>query len=509
MFKRIFGGPDKRATPGSDRSEEDQKILDAYAAYEDLYRHRGPEADDVNYLPHRIEAARALLAMIPGGKFADIRQEVLEITAREYEQLGLVHSPSYSGPGKKHVDNLLAIDDFSNAIEFRKLAGKEPDGRLFQLRGERYLRQKMADKAIEDATQAIACAEHSDAYLLRARAYSQIGNYVRARADIVYAMEIAQTRWQAQPAFDLFGRVCADVVAEHRKNLEDLLSQYKAGKRDFRGTDLSWIDLSEIDIPEVDLRDANLECSVLTGANFDRANLRGANLRNTLCHRGGDSPGHLVSFRYANLSGANLACAYLYKADLSKANLEGAHMAGAHLQESLLTEVNLTAAGLVDATLDYSKLMRTDLTGAVLTGASLRHADCTQASFVSADLSRAKLGGAKFGKARLTRANLQQAELISAWLTEADLEGAVLRQADMLEAVVTHSRLVGADLSHATLATTDFSHSDLAGASFADADLFNTDLTDALFDERELIKAWRLSDVRGISEAVYRRWSRK
>lgn len=509
MFKRIFGGLDKSTPSASARSEEDQKILDAYAAYEDIARHRPSGVDDVDYFQHRIEAARALLAMIPGGKFSDIRQEVLEITAREYEQLGLEHSPWYRGTGKKHVDNLCAIADFGNAIEFRKLAGKEPDGRLFQFRGEHQLYQKMPDKAIDDATQAIACAEHSDAYLLRAQAYSQIGNYGRARADIVYAMEIAKTRWDGQPAFDLFGRVCADVVAEHRANLEDLLSQYKAGKRDFRGIDLSWIDLSGVDLPEVDLRDANLECSVLTGANFDRANLRGANLCNTLCYRGGDSPGHLVTFRHADLSGANLSGAYLYKADLSKANLESAHMARAALQKSVLMEANLTAAGLVNATLDYSKLMRANLTRAVLTGASLRHTDCTQASFVSADLSQTKLGGAEFGKARMTRANLQQAELISARLTEADLEGAVLRQADMLEAVVTHSRLVGADLSHAILAQTNFSHSDLAGAIFADADFVNTDLTDALFDERELMKAWRLSDVRGISEALHRRWARK
>jgi uncharacterized protein YjbI with pentapeptide repeats len=484
MFKRLFGASDKEVKLRNEPSPDDQKILDAYAAYEDIRRNRSEI--DRNYYLHRIEAARALLLMIPEGKFSDIREEVAILTAQEYEAIGLIHSPLYHGRNTEHQDNLRAIEDFSYAIEFTRLAGKIPEDNLFQRRGEHYLYQKMPDKAVDDATQAITYKETPEAYLLRAEAYSQMGNYVRAKADITYAMRIAKMFQQKGAAFVVFERICADVVADHRQNLEDLLRQYQTGKRDFRGIDLSWVDLSNVELPDIDLRGANLECSNLTGANFNRVVLRSANLSNTLCYRRSETLDYLVSFQDADLAGVNLDGAYLYKADFSRANLENAHMPRADIEYAQLTGANLNKA--------------------VLTGATLQFSDCDSASFVAADLFQAHLGCVNFRNAKLVGANLQQTDLVLAKLIEADLKGAQLQGAHLLEAVITHSSLVGADFSDTILAHANFSHSDLTGTSFVNADFSNTELTDALIDERELMKAMRLYDVRGLSEEVLRRW---
>jgi uncharacterized protein YjbI with pentapeptide repeats len=95
--------------------------------------------------------------------------------------------------------------------------------------------------------------------------------------------------------------------------IEELLSRYRAGQRDFR----------------------NL-------------NLIAANLRN-------------VNLSGANLSGANLTRANLTKTNLSYANLSDAVITGANLTETSLVKANLTNADLSEVQLGHA-----DLRGAIM-----------------------------------------------------------------------------------------------------------------------------------------------
>jgi hypothetical protein len=72
-----------------------------------------------------------------------------------------------------------------------------------------------------------------------------------------------------------------------------------------------------------------------------------------------------------NLEGANLSCAYLYKAILIETNLTGANLYKANLTGANLTGAILEGANLSEANLERAILEGANLSGANLTGANL------------------------------------------------------------------------------------------------------------------------------------------
>ena len=135
-------------------------------------------------------------------------------------------------------------------------------------------------------------------------------------------------------------------------NREELISEYKSGRRNFRRVDLSEQNLSRID---------------LCGADLSGARLSGA-----------------------NLSGAKLSWANLSWADLSRADLSSADLSDARLSRADLSSADLSSAKLIGAKLICAKLNGADMRGAKLIGADLRSADLS-----SANLSGARLSGAQ------------------------------------------------------------------------------------------------------------------
>jgi uncharacterized protein YjbI with pentapeptide repeats len=115
--------------------------------------------------------------------------------------------------------------------------------------------------------------------------------------------------------------------------LDELLKQYAAGERDFRGVILSEQILIDVDLSRVNLSEATLHKTVLEGANLTRANLSRADLTR-------------ADLRGADLSGANLV-----KANLRKANLRGADLSGADLRGADLTGADLGGAILPDGSI--------------------------------------------------------------------------------------------------------------------------------------------------------------
>ena len=115
--------------------------------------------------------------------------------------------------------------------------------------------------------------------------------------------------------------------------LDELLKQYAAGERDFRGVILSEQILIDVDLSRVNLSEATLHKTVLEGANLTRANLSRADLTR-------------ADLRGADLSGANLV-----KANLREANLRGADLSGADLRGADLTGADLGGAILPDGSI--------------------------------------------------------------------------------------------------------------------------------------------------------------
>lgn len=91
-------------------------------------------------------------------------------------------------------------------------------------------------------------------------------------------------------------------------NLPDIVSQYAAGKRDFRRINLKGVNLSNANLSGANLEGANLAKANLSNVNFSGANLRGADLRG-------------ANLRGANFYFADLTESYLWGADLDSANL--------------------------------------------------------------------------------------------------------------------------------------------------------------------------------------------
>ena len=147
------------------------------------------------------------------------------------------------------------------------------------------------------------------------------------------------------------------------KTREDVLSAYKAGKRDFMGWNLKRAKLKESLLASADFQEANLLGAYLSFANLYKANLKLADLRG------------------ADLLGANLIIANLYKADLQEADLRIADLKGAYFRGAKLYKANLRMADL-----RWAKFQGADLRGANLQEANLRRADFRKAYYNSQTL---------------------------------------------------------------------------------------------------------------------------
>lgn len=213
----------------------------------------------------------------------------------------------------------------------------------------------------------------------------------------------------------------------------ELVSQYKAGRRNFtrvsltgivlNGVNLNGIDLSDSILAQVELRQASLNGADLHGAVLTGADLRGANFTE-------------ANLSEANLSKANLSEANLTKANLLRANLSQASLDFAILRGAQLMQANLSAANLGLANLNAADLLLTNLTGANLTKANLREsnlnaANLSEANLDSADLLLADLRSSELHRTNLSHTNLSSSDLSSAGMALADLTGANLSNANL------------------------------------------------------------------------------
>jgi len=263
-------------------------------------------------------------------------------------------------------------------------------------------------------------------------------------------------------------------------NVKDLIHQYAAGVRDFRGIQLN----------EANLRGINLSGADLSGASLNVVNLSGANLR-----------------------GANLTHAKLNVARLSAANLNGARLAGAFLNVANLIRADLGDADLSDAVIIRAELVRAELSGANLTGANLNGTDLREATLRRANLSYTNMTEVNLRDAQLagsileqtvlngsdlSRTNLQEANLRDAELSQANLNRANLSSADLRRSNLRWVDLSGANLSWADLSDAKLSGGNLMGANLNNANLINTSLVHADLTQARLIKAeWTGADLTG------------
>lgn len=93
----------------------------------------------------------------------------------------------------------------------------------------------------------------------------------------------------------------------------------------------------------------------------------------------------------AYLPWANLTGVHLNGADLARADLRASHLEGADLRGANLTGARLNGANLAGADLSASHLEGADLRGADLTGADLRASILVSAQLVGTNLERTKL----------------------------------------------------------------------------------------------------------------------
>ena len=98
-----------------------------------------------------------------------------------------------------------------------------------------------------------------------------------------------------------------------------------------------------------------------------------------------------ISLAFANLSGADLIYADLYRANLKYANLEGANLINALLRGADLEGANLKNADLFNAHLAFADLRGANLINANLRGADFKYTNINGANFEGANLYNADL----------------------------------------------------------------------------------------------------------------------
>src|SRR6478672_2759113 len=271
---------------------------------------------------------------------------------------------------------------------------------------------------------------------------------------------------------------------EPSMTIEELLSRYAAGEREFVGIELIEANLNGVNLSGANLSRANLSVSNLSGANLSGTNLTEAKLNVAKLRSVNLSKAILNS---ANLNVANLIRADLGGAELIKAALIRAELIRAELSKSNLYEANLSGSDLREATLRQANLHRATLSDANLQGACLTAANLQQANLNGADLSRADLVGANLRDAEMRQTNLSRANL-----SGADLSGANLAWADLSDAKLSGANLVSADLSDANLVRTSLVHADMTQARLIKADWIGSDLTGAILTGAKLYAVSRL-----------------
>ncbi|MFP4299052.1 MAG: pentapeptide repeat-containing protein [Spirulinaceae cyanobacterium] len=264
-------------------------------------------------------------------------------------------------------------------------------------------------------------------------------------------------------------------------NVKELVNQYAAGVRDFRGVNLNEANLRGINLSGADLSGASLNVANLSGANLSGANLSRAKLNVARLSAANLSRANLTGafLNVANLIRADLAeaelreavivRAELVRAELSSANLSGANLNGTDLREATLRNVNLS----------YSNLSEVNLRDAVMTGAILEQSILNGSDLSRTDMRDVNLRDAELSQANLNRSNLSGADVRRSNLRWVDLSGANLSWADLSDAKLSGANLIGSDLSHANLVNTSLVHADLTQARLIEAEWVGADLTGA------------------------------
>jgi len=263
--------------------------------------------------------------------------------------------------------------------------------------------------------------------------------------------------------------------------IEELLSSYANGERNFAAINLSEAQLSGVNLSGANLTKANLSLANLSRANLSKTDLSYAKLNVTRLSGADLSQAKL---NHAILNVCNLILANLGDAELVEAALIRTELIRAELSRANLTGANLNNANLREAKLRQSNLSRANLSSADLRGASLVAANLEGANLQGTDLSRADLSSAnaanaEFKQANLSFCNLSGANLSGTNLRWVDLRGANLRWADLSDAKLSGANLTGADLSNANLHNASFVHADLREAKLMYADWTDANLSGA------------------------------
>lgn len=172
---------------------------------------------------------------------------------------------------------------------------------------------------------------------------------------------------------------------------------------------------------------------------------------------------------------------------LVRANLSEAPLSGANLVYTNFSIANLSRANLSDTVLAYNKLLGTNLYRANFTGARILNAEFQKANLVWANFRDAIIKDVFFAQIDLSKA---------------DFRGAIIKDCKFQEVNLTMATLTGVDFSGNEILGVDFSQTYLMGASFEgvdltyskfeNADFLLANLKDAIYDEREIIKAGSL-----------------
>ena len=132
--------------------------------------------------------------------------------------------------------------------------------------------------------------------------------------------------------------------------------------------------------------------------------------------------------------------------DLAGLDLSGINLAGAYLYP-----VNFSGTNLTGSNLRKVKLFEADLRGTILRHADLRRSNLTRARLQGCDLYMAKLQRAILTSSDLKQANLQRSKLRKAIITSSDLRGVHLEKARFDRTWLNYSNLQDVELSDVKL----------------------------------------------------------
>lgn len=223
---------------------------------------------------------------------------------------------------------------------------------------------------------------------------------------------------------------------------------------------------------------------------FDFANFNEARLTDSKIGSSAQKKNN-TSFRYADMTKADLLQCVIERCDFQNANLSQAILTYAMIQDVIFTECRFRGASMSESSLEHCCFDKAFCTEMSLKGAQITHSTFKYATMASVDMSGATFLGCDFDDAVCRNSLLVRSEISGSSFMRCVLAGSRIVGENDQKTLIRSCCFRYADFSDAAITNIEFRECDFFRADFTNVRLINVDFVDCInLDEILTTELW-------------------